>query len=84
MRKILLWMLLLVMGSTCYAQDITIRYKGKTAKVEQKVKDSVDVSVEGAKVSIDSRLTGRKLTLRLTGQSTDGRLDLKTAGKAKV
>ena len=84
MRKILLWMLLLVMGSTCYAQDITIRYKGKTAKVEQKVKDSVDVSVEGAKVSIDSRLTGRKLTLRLTGQSPDGRLDLKTAGKAKV
>ena len=84
MRKILLWMLLLVMGSTCYAQDITIRYKGKTAKVEQKVKDSVDVSVEGAKVSIDSRLTGRNLTLRLTGQSTDGRLDLKTAGKAKV
>ena len=77
-------MLLLVMGSTCYAQDITIRYKGKTAKVEQKVKDSVDISVEGAKVSIDSRLTGRKLTLRLTGQSTDGRLDLKTAGKAKV
>ena len=84
MRKILLWMLLLVMGSTCYAQDITIRYKGKTAKVEQKVKDSVDVSVEGAKVSIDSRLTGRKLTLRLTGQSPDGRLNLKTAGKAKV
>ena len=84
MRKILLWMLPLVMGSTCYAQDITIRYKGKTAKVKQKVKDSVDVSVEGAKVSIDSRLTSRKLTLRLTGQSPDGRLDLKTAGKAKV
>lgn len=68
----------------CKAEDITIRYKGATAKVTQKVKDSVDVTVEGSKVNIESRYTGHKLTLKLMGNSDDGQLNLKTAGKAKV
>lgn len=51
----------------CKAEDITIRYKGATAKVTQKVKDSVDVTVEGSKVNIESRYTGHKLTLKLMG-----------------
>ena len=69
---------------SCKAEDITIRYKGETAKVTQKVRDSVNVSVEGAQVNIESLYTDHKLTLKLTGNSDDGQLNLKTAGKAKI
>ena len=68
----------------CKAEDITIRYNGTTAKVTQKVRDSVNVSVEGAHVNIESLYTDHKLTLKLTGNSDDGQLNLKTAGKAKI
>jgi hypothetical protein len=68
----------------CKAEDITIHYKGATAKVTQKVKDSVNVSVEGANVNIESLYKDHKLTLKLTGNSDDGQLNLKTAGKAKI
>ena len=84
MKKILLWGLPLMMSSVCHAEDITIRYKGATAKVEQKAKDSVKVSVDGAKVDIESMYKDHKLTLRLTGKSDNGQLMLKTAGKAKI
>ena len=84
MKRILLWGLPLMMSSVCHAEDITIRYKGETAKVEQKAKDSVKVSVDGAKVNIESMYQDHKLTLILTGKSDDGQLVLKTAGKAKV
>ena len=77
-------MLALMMGSVCQAEDITIRYNGATAKVTQQKKDSVNVTVDGAKVNIVSLYQGHKLTLRLTGKSDDGQLVLKTAGKAKV
>ena len=77
-------MLFLVLVCVCRAEDITIRYKGTTAKITQKVKDSVNVTLEGAKVNIESFYTDRKLTLKLTGNSDDGQLNLKTAGKAKV
>ena len=76
--------LLSMMCSVCHAEDITIRYKGTTAKVEQKVKDSVNVTVNGANVEIESLYKSHKLTLKLTGKSDDGQLVLKTAGKAKV
>ena len=68
----------------CKAEDITIRYKGTTAKVTQKVKDSVNVSVEGAHVNIESLYTDHKLTIKLMGSSDDGQLNLKTSGKARV
>ena len=84
MKKVLLCVLAFMMVSVCHAEDITIRYKGSTAKVEQKVKDSVNVTVNGSKVSIESLYTNHKLTLRLMGKSDDGQLILKTAGKAKV
>ena len=84
MRRTLLWMLALMMGNVCQAEDITIRYNGATAKVTQQKKDSVNVTVDGAKVNIESLYQGHKLTLRLTGKSDDGQLVLKTAGKAKV
>ena len=84
MIRILFWIVFLMTVSVCHAEDITIRYKGTTAKVEQKVKDSVNVTVDGASVTIESLFRDRKLTLRLTGKSEDGRLALKTAGKAKV
>lgn len=84
-KKIMMtWMLTLTMGSVCQAEDITIRYNGATAKVEQKAKDSVNVTVEGARVSIVSQYTAHKLSVRLTGKSDDGQLMLKTAGKATV
>ena len=47
-------MLSFMLVCACHAEDITIRYKGTTAKVTQKVKDSVNVTVEGAKVNIES------------------------------
>ena len=84
MKKNFIWTLVLVLACVCCAEDITICYKGTRAKVTQEVKDSVNVTVEGAKVSIESIYTDRKLTLKLTGNSDDGQLNLKTAGKAKV
>ena len=72
------------MGSVCHAEDITIRYKGTTAKVSQQIKDSVKVTVNGASVNIESLFEDHKLTILLTGKSDDGSLTLKTAGKAKV
>ena len=84
MNKLIIMSLLLVMGSVCHAEDITIRYKGTTAKVDQKVKDSVNVTVSGANVEIESLYKSHRLTLLLTGKSDDGQLVLKTAGKAKV
>ena len=77
-------MMALVVACVCHAEDITIRYKGTTAKVDQKVKDSVNVTVSGAHVEIESLYKSKKLTLLLTGKSDDGQLVLKTAGKAKV
>jgi len=73
-----------MLGSVSNAEDITIVYKGSTAKVEQKTKDSVKVAVNGANVNIESLYKDHKLTLRLKGKSDDGQLTLKTAGKAKV
>ena len=73
-----------MMASVCHAEDITIHFKGSTAKVTQNIKDSVQVIVDGANVNIESQYTTHKLTLRLTGKSSDGQLTLKTAGKAKV
>ena len=84
MKKILVWALPFLMGSVCQAEDITIRYNGSTAKVDQKAKDSVTVTVNGANVNIDSKYTSHKLTVLLTGQSDDGQLVLKTTGKAKL
>ena len=84
MKKILIWTLSLLMGNVCYAEDITIKYNGSKAKVTQHVKDSVNVIVDGANVSIESLYQGHKLTLLLTGKSDDGQLTLKTAGRAKI
>lgn len=80
----LLWALSFMMGSVIHAEDITVRYNGAQAKVTQTKKDSVRVTVDGACVNIVSQYEDYKLTLRLTGQSDDGQLVLKTVGKAKV
>ena len=84
MRRILLCALTLLMGSVSYAEDITIRYNGSSAKVNRTVTDSVEVTVDGARVSIVSLYKDHKLTLLLKGKSDDGQLLLKTAGKAKI
>ena len=84
MKKIIFGILCLLSGSVCHAEDITIRYKGATAKVVNKTKDSVNVTVNGASVNIESLYKSHKLTLRLSGKSDNGQLELKTAGKAKV
>jgi hypothetical protein len=84
MRRIRILMMALVVACACNAEDITIRYKGTTAKVDQKVKDSVNITVSGAHVEIESLYKSHKLTLLLTGKSDDGQLVLKTVGKAKV
>ena len=84
MKRNLLLIPILMMVGVCQAEDITIRYNGATAKVQQQTKDSVNVTVDGARVNIESLYKDHKLTLRLTGKSDDGQLVLKTAGKAKV
>ena len=84
MKKIVLLALSMLMGNVSYAEDITISYKGSSAKVTQTTKDSVNVTVDGAKVSVESQYTDHKLTLLLKGKSDDGQLILKTAGKAKI
>ena len=84
-RQIMMaWTLSLMMGSVCHAEDITIRFNGTTAKVEQQAKDSVSVEVNGAHVSVVSTYQTHKLTVLMSGKSEDGQLILKTAGKAKV
>ena len=84
MKRGFILIMSLITACLCHAEDITIRYKGESVKVTQKVKDSVKVTLEGAKVSIESLYNDRKLTLKLTGKSEDGQLYLKTVGKAKV
>ena len=84
MKKVLIWMLTLMLGNVCQAEDITISYDGATAKVEQTKKDSVKVTVNSAQVNVESTYTSHHLSLRLKGKSNDGQLVLKTAGKAKV
>ena len=84
MKKMLLWVLPLMISSVCHAEDITIHYNGSKAKVTQTIKDSVKVTVKDANVNIESLYKDHKLTLLLTGKSNDGQLVLKTAGKAKV
>ena len=84
MKRILLCALSLLMGSVSYAEDITIRYNGSSAKVSQTATDSVMVMVDGARVSIESLYKDHKLTLLLKGKSDDGQLLLKSAGKAKI
>ena len=54
MKKVLIWMLTLMLGNVCKAEDITISFDGSTAKVEQTKKDSVKVTVKGAQVNIES------------------------------
>ncbi len=71
-------------SSVCHAEDVTIRFNGTTAKVKNSAKDSVNVTITGANVEIESLYKSHKLTLLLTGKSDDGQLVLKTAGKAKV
>ena len=84
MKKILLLVLPFLMGSVCQAEDINISYDGSKARVQQTVKDSVRVTVDGACVNIESMFTDRKLTIRLTGRSDNGQLVLSSAGKVKV
>ena len=74
----------MLMGSVGYAEDISIRYNGSSAKVKQTATDSVKVMVDGARVSIESLYKDHKLTLLLKGKSDDGQLLLKAAGKAKI
>ena len=84
MKKLILLTLYLVVAGVCHAEDITIRFDGSKAKVQQAVRDSVTVNVDGACVNIESFYVGRKLTLLLKGKSDNGQLVLKTAGKAKL
>ena len=84
MQGIKILMMALMMSSVCHAEDVTIRFNGTTAKVKNSAKDSVNVTITGANVEIESLYKSHKLTLLLTGKSDDGQLVLKTAGKAKV
>ena len=88
MKQVLFGAMLLMMGCAGQADDITVRFNGSTAEVSGMAsllsRDSVSVTVDGAKVNVESLYRGHRLTLRLTGESDDGQLVLNAAGKAKV
>lgn len=84
MNRILLFSILLTLCSISRAEDVTIRFDGTSAHVVQSRKDSVNISVEGASVNVESQFKAHKLTLRLSGKSDNGQLTLKTAGKALI
>ena len=73
-----------MMSGICRAEDITIRYNGSQVKVTQAKKDSVNVTIDGAIVNVESLYESHKLTLLVKGSSDDGQLNLKTKGKAKL
>lgn len=54
-----------MMGNLCHAEDITVRYSGMKAKVQQQTKDSVLVTVDGANVTIE--FNGAEVIGRSTG-----------------
>jgi len=85
MRKMLAWACVLLLCSGCQADDIVVRYEGSTARVENlSATDSVKVFIDGARVNIKSAYTTHPLSLRLTGESDDGQLVLRSAGKTIV
>ena len=77
-------MLTLITVGMCHAEDVAIHYNGASAKVKNKAKDSVTVTINGADINIESLYTKHQLTLRLSGMSDNGRLMLKSVGKAKI
>lgn len=84
MKKLILWMISMMMGGVCHAEDITIGYDGASVKVTQTRKDSVEVDVDRACVNIKSKYKDHILTVRLTGSSNDGQLNLKADGKVRI
>ena len=84
MKRMILWMLTLITVGMCHAEDVAIHYNGASAKVKNKAKDSVTVTINGADINIESLYTKHQLTLRLSGMSDNGRLMLKSVGKAKI
>ena len=77
-------MLTLITVGMSHAEDVAIHYNGASAKVKNKAKDSVTVTINGADINIESLYTKHQLTLRLSGMSDNGRLMLKSVGKAKI
>ena len=84
MKRMILWMLTLITIGMCHAEDVAIHYNGASAKVKNKAKDSVTVTINGADINIESLYTKHQLTLRLSGMSDNGRLMLKSVGKVKI
>lgn len=84
MKNLILWMISMMMGGVCHAEDITICYDGASVKVTQTRKDSVVVAVDRAYVDIKSKYKDHILTVRLTGSSNDGQLNLKADGKVRI
>lgn len=77
-------LLLCLVSHVALAQDVKITYGTDNARVKVSHGDSIDVSVQGTEVYVESRYKKHELTLRLSGTCSDGRLVLKSAGKATV
>ena len=84
MKKFLFLIALLCTACTAWAEDVTVHFSATKAKVKQTVKDSVSVTVDGTSVNIESQYADHRLTVLLTGKCSDGRVCLKSVGKAKV
>ena len=69
---------------TCRGEDVTIRFNGQRTKVTQAKGDSISVNTDGATVYVESLYESYIPSIVLKGSSDDGRLVLKTNGKAKV
>ena len=79
-----LWMTCIGMVSGADREKITITYNGNTAKVS-KVKDKdISVTCNGAKVVVESQVTGKEIEYVLKGSSSNGSFELNGKYKATV
>lgn len=66
------------------ADDVVLTFKGKKVEVKNECKDSVNVTVEGSLVNINSRFKQYELTILMKGKGADNHVIVKTKDKAKI
>ncbi len=77
-------MMLSITGCTVTAQDVQVSFSGDKAEVSLNGNDSVSVKIDGARVELESAYTSRDISVMLSGNSDNGRIILKSNGKASL
>lgn len=73
-----------VAGCSVTAQDVQVTFSGDEASVSLNGNDSVSVKIDGARVELSSPYTSREVSIMLSGNSDNGRIILKSSGKATL